>query len=74
MRLQTGRSDPEKLITIDDRIFAFFCKTMLFFVFGHRSSNTHLDQLIQAFYRAFSHSYETESVVSNPVARSILLL
>ena len=34
--LQTGRSDLEKLMTIDDRIFAFFCKTMLFFVFGRR--------------------------------------
>jgi hypothetical protein len=58
-------------MTIDDRIFAFFCKTMLFFIFGCRSSNTHFEQLLRAFYRIFAQRRETPSLDSIPAASTI---
>ena len=46
---------------------------MLFFVFGHRRSNTHFEQCLRAFYRIFSQIHETESEDSIPAASTIFL-
>jgi hypothetical protein len=44
VRVQTGRSAPEILMTIDDRISAFLCASVRFLTIELKALKAHFDQ------------------------------